>query len=135
MKSDTNFTANSINHNGCSICTAGKETYTIFRPANRQKKYCQYDYRHRDGELFSTVAPTLQLCRDKRDKWLQAKYYKKLFPAILKKIQEGKRLSKFEMGYQIGQAVPLHVVSISWDLFKRDEIVSTFNKMFGTEIQ
>ena len=130
-------TANSISHNnGCSICTAGKENYTIFRPAHRPKEvFYQYDYRHRDGELFSTVATTLHICREKRDKWLQAKYYKKLFPKILKKIQDGKRLTKSEMGFQIGHAVPLHVVSISWDYFKRDEIVSTFNKMFGTEIQ
>lgn len=33
----------------------------------------QYDYRHTDGELFSTVAPTLEECRTRRDEWLKKK--------------------------------------------------------------
>jgi hypothetical protein len=39
------------------------------------------------------------------------------------------------MAYQIGHIEPLHVVAISWDYFNRDEIVSTFNQMFGMEIK
>jgi hypothetical protein len=77
----------------------------------------------------------LDECRDLRDKWLQAKKRKRLFPSTLQKIEAGKRLTKSEMSYQIGHIEPLHVVAISWDFFKRDEIVSTFNQLFGTEIK
>jgi hypothetical protein len=126
---------NSINQNGCSVCKTGEENYTAFRPAHRSGTvFYQYDYRHTDNTLFSTVAPTLEQCREKRDKWIQAKNYKRLFPSTLQKIQDNKRLTKSEMGYQIGHIEPCHVVAISWDFFSRDEIVSTFNQIFGTEI-
>ena len=115
---------------------AGEEKYTTFHPAhNSDTRFYQYDYRHRDGELFTTVAPTLEECREQRDKWLQAKNYKRLFPIYLQKIESGKRLSKSDMAYQIGQFDPYNIVSLSWNYFKRDEIVSAFNKMFGTEIK
>lgn len=65
------MTTNSINNNGYSICEAGKENYTSFRPAHRLKQtFIQYDYRTETGELFSTVAPTLEECRSRRDEWL-----------------------------------------------------------------
>jgi hypothetical protein len=128
--------ANSINQNGCSVCAAGEENYTTFHPAHRPNTlFYQYDYRHKNGELFSTVSQTLEQCREKRDKWVQTQNYKRLFPSILKRIQENKRLTKSEMGYQIGHVEPCHIVSISWDFFLREEIVSTFNQMFGTEIK
>lgn len=64
----------SLNENGVSTCKAGQENYVYFnltpRP-RRKSRYCQYDYRHTDGQLFSTVAPTLEKCREKRDLWLQ----------------------------------------------------------------
>jgi len=64
-------TDDSINVNGCSTCEQGNENYTTFRPVHRPNQtYYQYDYRHTDGELFSTVAPTLGECRSRRDKWL-----------------------------------------------------------------
>jgi len=70
MKSITN----SINHNGCSVCKKGEENYTTFRTVIRPYSlFYQYDYRHTDGELFSTVAPTLEQCRSKRDTWLKNK--------------------------------------------------------------
>jgi hypothetical protein len=129
-------TENSINQNGCSVCQKGEEKYTRFcAGAFKGTVYCQYDYRHKDGELFSTVAPTLEQCRDKRDKWVQAKNYRRLFPSILKRMQDNKRLTKSEMGYQIGHVEPCHVVAVSWDFFSREEIVSTFNLIFGTEIK
>ncbi|WP_349837605.1 MULTISPECIES: DUF3873 family protein, partial [Bacteroides] len=31
------------------------------------------DYRHTDGELFSTVAKTLDECRRRRDEWIAKK--------------------------------------------------------------
>lgn len=66
----------SLNNNGVSTCRAGEEKYVYFnltpRP-RRRGRYCQYDYRTAEGELFSCVAPTLDQCREKRDRWLQSK--------------------------------------------------------------
>jgi len=66
---------NSINYNGCSVCEQGKENYTTFSFAHRPKQtFYQYDYRYTaDGELFSTVAPTLEECRNRRDEWIKRK--------------------------------------------------------------
>lgn len=67
----------SLNKNGVSTCTElGQEKYVYFNltPRPRRKgRYCQYDYRHMDGELFGTVAPTLEICRERRDEWLKKK--------------------------------------------------------------
>ena len=41
--------------------------------AFRGQIYFQYDYRHTDGELFSTVAKTLDECRRRRDGWIEKK--------------------------------------------------------------
>ncbi len=66
---------NSINDSkGCSVCQAGQENYTTFvAGAFKGTEYYQYDYRHTDGELFSTVAKTLEECRKRWDKWLAKK--------------------------------------------------------------
>jgi hypothetical protein len=131
-----NTSVNSISHNGCSVCEKGREKYTkCVLGAFRGRIYYQYDYRHPDGELFSTLRETLDECRTERDKWVQAKNRKRLFPSVLDKIQRNKRLTKCEMAYQIGHIDPLHAVAVSWDFFSREEIVSTFNKIFGTEIK
>lgn len=64
---------NSINENGCSVCQPGKENYTTYTTKfgrNRVRMY-QYDYRIEGGDLFSCCAPTLEKCREKRDKWLE----------------------------------------------------------------
>jgi len=128
--------ANSINHNGCSVCKAGQEKYTkCVLGAFLGTIYYQYDYRHTDGELFSTLKETLDECRAERDKWIQGKNRKRLHPNILQKMQEGKRLTKCDMAYQIGNVKPYHSVAISWNFFTREEIVSTFNRIFGTEIE
>lgn len=67
----------SINKNGISVCQAGEEKYVYFNLTTRMRKpnrYCQYDYRDaEDGELFATVAPTLDICRERRDEWLNTK--------------------------------------------------------------
>lgn len=55
---------------GCSTCKAGTENYKRYKACNK-KMYYQYDYRTALGELFTCVAPTLEACRAKRDKWLQ----------------------------------------------------------------
>ncbi|WP_304719811.1 DUF3873 family protein [uncultured Alistipes sp.] len=62
--------------NGISVCLRGEERYEYFTPAFARrtgKRFCQYDYRHTDGELFSCVTPTLEECRRKRDEWLNKK--------------------------------------------------------------
>jgi hypothetical protein len=49
----------------------GEENYTRFSPVHDPNSVLyQYDYRHTNGELFSTVATTLEQCREKRNKWL-----------------------------------------------------------------
>ena len=55
----------SLNKNGVSITqTPGEEKYVkCCLGAFRGQIYYQYDYRHTDGELFSTVAKTLDECR------------------------------------------------------------------------
>jgi len=55
--------------------TPGQEQYETFtrKVGCKSKKYCQYDYRHVDGELFSCVKPTLADCRIARDAWLERK--------------------------------------------------------------
>ncbi len=57
---------------GCSVCPTGSENYEVFTTRLRGKriKRVQYDYRHTDGELFSTVASSLTECRHRRDEWL-----------------------------------------------------------------
>jgi len=34
------------------------------------KNFVHYDYRHTNGVLFSVVKPTLEICRQERDKWI-----------------------------------------------------------------
>lgn len=63
----------SMNDNrGCSVCPAGSENYEIYstRFRGQRVKRVMYDYRTPDGELFSTVASTLDECRHRRDEWL-----------------------------------------------------------------
>ena len=130
------ITEYSINRKGISVCKAGEENYTTFRTAHRPNTvFYQYDYRTMSGELFSTVAPSLQDCRAKRDKWVKANNYKRIFSRTLKKIENNKRLTKDDMAYEIGKIETYSIVSISYENFKRDEIVATFNKMFGTDIK
>lgn len=63
---------NKMTVNGVSVCLTAEERHEYFTLtlSPRRKKLCQYDYRDKDGELFSCVAPTLEECRAKRDVWL-----------------------------------------------------------------
>ena len=65
----------SLNKNGVSITqTPGEEKFVkCHLGAFRGQIYFQYDYRHTDGELFSTVAKTLDECRRRRDGWIAKK--------------------------------------------------------------
>ena len=55
--------------NGCSTTPIGEERYERFKVKTGYQY--QYDYRSMNGELFSTVATTLDLCRKRRDEWLR----------------------------------------------------------------
>jgi len=61
-----------------STCPAGKEQYTVFWEKGEQK--VQYDYRAKDGELFSVIENTLEHARDARNAWLSRKEFKKQKP-------------------------------------------------------
>lgn len=66
---------NSINERGCGVCQPGKENYCTFTVKIKGKKVrmYQYNYRTESGELFACCAPTLKICREKRDKWLRSR--------------------------------------------------------------
>lgn len=62
--------------NGVSTTNGlGQEQYEPFtlRIRNKRVKRVQYDYRHTDGELFTTIQTSLKACREKRDEWLKSK--------------------------------------------------------------
>ena len=63
----------SLNKNGVSITqTPGEEKYIeCCLGTFRGQIYIQYDYRHTSAKLFSTVAKTLEICRQKRDEWIK----------------------------------------------------------------
>ena len=65
----------SLNRNGVSITqTPGEEKFVKFRSGTfKGRIFYQYDYRHTDMALFSTVAPTLDECRRRRDERLAKK--------------------------------------------------------------
>ncbi len=61
-----------MNKNGITTTKAlGQEQYEKCKIIG--KIYYQYDYRDVDGELFSTVGNTLELCRNRRDEWIKNK--------------------------------------------------------------
>lgn len=65
----------SITKNGVSATQVkGQEQCSPFvAGAFRGTIYYQYDYRHTAGELFSTVAKSLEECRRQRDEWFNKK--------------------------------------------------------------
>lgn len=66
-----------LNKNGCTTTNApGSENYERYRDTYKKMYLYQYDYRHTDGELFSTVATNLEKCRERRDIWLNEKLSK-----------------------------------------------------------
>ena len=52
----------------------GQEQFEEFIPLGKKfspdNKAVQYDYRHTDGDLFSTVAKSLAQARERRDRWI-----------------------------------------------------------------
>ncbi|MDR2691187.1 MAG: hypothetical protein LBB73_02660 [Dysgonamonadaceae bacterium] len=65
----------------------------------------------------------------------QKKNFARLFPSTLRRIRENKRLTKSDMGYQIGHIEPYHPVSLYWNCSRREDVVKAFNELFGTEIK
>lgn len=59
--------------NGCSTCQPGQEKWEEFGSLITRKTEVQYEYRTPAGELFTTVKPTLELCRQARDRWAEGK--------------------------------------------------------------
>ena len=50
----------------------GEERYEYYHSAGPpRRRMCQYDYRARNGRLFSCDKPTLESCRAARDAWLK----------------------------------------------------------------
>jgi hypothetical protein len=47
--------------------------YLATKLGRKRVRMYQYDYRTESGELFACCAPTLEACRERRDKWLDAK--------------------------------------------------------------
>jgi len=54
---------------GCSICTVGEERWDCFTVGRQKVERLQYDYRTPGGDLFSTIAESLEECRARRDSW------------------------------------------------------------------
>jgi hypothetical protein len=54
--------------------SAGQEQFEEFYPRGEKRtefnKRVQYDYRHTNGKLFSTIAVSLEEARLRRDNWI-----------------------------------------------------------------
>jgi hypothetical protein len=57
--------------NGCSTCQNGQESFEQFYSPTLKRHLVQYDYRTGDGKLFSTVAPSIEVAINRRNKWLK----------------------------------------------------------------
>ena len=66
---------------GISICPVGKEQYKCFWKNNEQ--VVQYDYRDKEGELFSIIENTLDHAREARNMWLSRKSHRNDKPHTL----------------------------------------------------
>lgn len=56
--------------NGCSTCPNGGEQYEEYYDKFSRSRKVQYDYRTPAGVLFSTIAPTLEVARQRKDAWV-----------------------------------------------------------------
>jgi hypothetical protein len=73
---------------GTSQCQPGQEQHETVRDNGSRIDYVQYDYRHEDGELFTTVAPNLFTARSRRDQWLKKKNKKPIASDECKEIMK-----------------------------------------------
>lgn len=56
--------------NGVNQCRRGQESFEKYR--SRGRTFIQYDFRTPARKLFSCVESTLELCREKRERWVKA---------------------------------------------------------------
>jgi len=56
---------------GLSTCQPGEEQYEFFYSKSVGDYLVQYDYRTKEGKLFSTVASTMEKARHKCRVWCQ----------------------------------------------------------------
>jgi hypothetical protein len=83
---------------------------------------------HTVGEDHTFMLEQLkQLKRSQRRDSLQA--------STKRKMEQGKRLTKEDMAYEIGRIEAYHPASLYWDTLKRNEILHFFNELFGTMIE
>ncbi len=54
-----------------STCPRGEEQYEPYYSDISKSFYVQYDYRTPDGTLFSCVAKDLDICRRRKEEWLE----------------------------------------------------------------
>jgi len=80
--------------NGSSTCKAGEENFESYHSDILGRELVQYDYRTPGGELFSTVAPTLEIARSRRDKWLGEDGEPKPEPRWLSTVETAKLIRK-----------------------------------------
>jgi hypothetical protein len=57
-----------------------------------------------------------------------------LLSGTKRKMEQGKRLTKEDMAYEIGRIDAYHPAHLYWDKIKREEILKFFNDLFGTAI-
>ena len=74
----------------------GKEQSEKFRGFDRKTRV-QYDYRDKDGELFSRVRNTLLECRKKRDQWLARRPPLTSSPVLEGKMSKSNDLQRFRI--------------------------------------
>ena len=55
---------------GCSTCPIATERWEAFAFETSGAMLVQYDYRHTNGRLFSTIASSVEVARKYRDRWL-----------------------------------------------------------------
>ena len=68
----------SINGNqGQSTCPPGEERFEEYHDRIVHRDKVHYDYRTLKGDLFTTVANSLDEARDQRDRWLERHGYKR----------------------------------------------------------
>ncbi len=54
-------------------CLAGQEQHEEFYSTTADAMRIQYDYRSPEGQLFSCIAKSLEMSRQKRDRWLEVR--------------------------------------------------------------
>lgn len=74
--------------------------------------------------MLAQLIPLQQ--KNRRGRWL---------PGTKMRYEEGKRFTKIDIGYEIGRHEPYHPAALYWDSLRREELVSFFNEIFGTDIR